>query len=82
MMRGMADQNIPVLGPLDKSKKNSAFNLQPETGDAAGAGGNVRGATCFYNGVAFSQGAEVCMEGKRYVCNQWGAWDSTFGSCP
>jgi hypothetical protein len=50
---------ITNVEPQDPTKKNSPVE--------------EKGAECYWNGTAFSQGAEICSGGVRLVCNG-GTW--------
>ena len=37
--------------------------------------------TCMYNGMAYSPGAIVCMDGYEYSCSTDGSWENTGHRC-
>lgn len=72
----MADEEkIPQVGPVDVTKKTSQILPEGEASDE----GDER-ATCWFNGMQYSPGAQVCSGGKRLKCYSSGNWGYA-GSC-
>jgi len=66
---------IEQVGEIDPTKETSPIvEGEPETGDASNR------ALCFFNGVAYSPGAQVCSAGRRLLFNSTGNWQNV-GSC-
>ncbi len=66
---------IEQVGEIDPTKETSPIvEGEPETGDAS------KGALCYFNGVAYSPGAQVCSAGNRLYCQSSGNWTS-LGNC-
>jgi hypothetical protein len=53
---------ITNVEPQDPTKKNSPIVEKDE-----------KGGECYWNGTAFSQGAQVCSGSAQFVCSS-GSW--------
>ena len=69
------NDTIEQVGAVDPTKETSPIvEGEPETGDAS------KSALCYFNGVAYSPGAQVCSAGNRLFCQSSGNWTS-LGNC-
>lgn len=68
----MADKIVHVE-PQDETKKNSPIVKEGDTVDPSA------NAVCYWNGIAYSTGAQVCMSGVQYTCGNDGSWIHGWG---
>jgi hypothetical protein len=73
----MSDPEIPQVGPVDPTKRTS--EIDPDGGNAAVLLDGPP-SICLYNGVEFTQGAQVCVGNKRLQCGSQGKW-FPYGTC-
>lgn len=69
----MADdtsKEVPQVGEMDSGKKNSEIFDDPGPAEAKAIGE----ALCWYNGVQYGPGAEICSGNVRLRCNAQGWW--------
>ena len=64
------EPEIIQVGPIDTNKKNSPIKEGPPPEEEA----EVKGGTCYFNGVAYSEGAYVCSERKLLRCYYDNTW--------
>lgn len=67
----MSDVKIPEVGLPEEGKQTSPI---VEVAEAAPEG-NAR-ELCYFNGTAYSPGAQLCSSGRRLQCFSDGKWYS------
>lgn len=71
----MSDTELAQVGLPEEGKKTSPILDTPPAEDAS----EMR-ELCYFNGVAYSSGAQICSGGRRMQCYSNGSW-SVIGSC-
>jgi hypothetical protein len=68
MAQGSAD--IPQVGQVDKTRRNSDIIEGPPK--QSGGPAAPSGAICYFNGLQYGAGAEICSAGSRLLCGSDG----------
>jgi len=75
----MTSKDVPNVGKMDSSLKNSEVVASPPEG--AEDTGSKLPKRCFFNGEEYTGGAMVCSGGVLLKCNNYyGTWTRA-GSC-
>lgn len=79
-MTDSKDNKVIQVGEIDPSKKTSKIVDPVESSDMPVEGDNAKVATCWFNGLRYSQGVRVCSPPNQFVCSSHGTWN-VVGRC-
>ena len=71
----MTENDLPQVGLPEAGTQTSPIGEAPPAG-----GTDATRELCYFNGVAYSPGAQVCSGGRRMQCYSNGTW-GVLGTC-